>query len=328
MTGARQQPRGPAAVAVVIPAFNSADYLDQALASVAGQTVAPSTVVIADDCSSDDTVQRARRWQGHLPVEVVRLDRNRGPGVARHCAIQATTAPLLAMLDADDLILPDHLETMVTTHAARPGLVSAQELSWYPGLRLTAPAGPTGVVTYQLGSLLRHNLVNFGFFSRDLYESVGGFRDQRCEDWDLWIRMVRAGATLTMASHLTAIHRVRPGSRGTSDLALTARSGVAVLTAAVQAARSPGEIAAARAGLRTLRGKLNFYRAMELAAQGRTWPARKVALGGLPGGGPRATAGLLALAVAPSVADRLERLTRPYRFPMDTAPPQRWRPFG
>ena len=51
MTGARQQPRGPAAVAVVIPAFNSADYLDQALASVAGQTVAPTTAA-AIACNS------------------------------------------------------------------------------------------------------------------------------------------------------------------------------------------------------------------------------------------------------------------------------------
>jgi len=52
---------GPADVAVVIPAFNSGAYLDRALASVAGQTVGPSTVVVVDDCSSDDTSERALR---------------------------------------------------------------------------------------------------------------------------------------------------------------------------------------------------------------------------------------------------------------------------
>src|SRR6266567_6983269 len=100
-------------VAVIIPAFNSGKHLDQALASVAGQSVLPCAVVVADDCSEDDTLARARHWRGRLPLEVVRMEQNRGPGVARDCAIRRTTARLLAMLDADDLFLPDHLETMV-----------------------------------------------------------------------------------------------------------------------------------------------------------------------------------------------------------------------
>ncbi len=319
MTEGRPAIPGPTEVAVIIPAFNSGAYLDHALASVAAQIAAPMTVVVGDDGSTDDTVERARRWQGRLPIEVVRLERNQGPGVARHRAIQATSAPLLAMLDSDDLLLPDHLVTMAATHAACPGLISAQELAWYPGRSLTASVGQRRVprASSQLGALLRRNFVTFGFFSRDLYESVGGFWDQCCEDWDLWIRMVRAGATLTMASHPTAIHRVRPGSLSW-DPEQTAKEGIVVLSAALRAARSPREAAAARAGLRTLRGKLGFYRATELAARRHSWQARQVALGGLPAGGPRAAAGLLALVVAPCTAARLERLTRPYRLPMGT----------
>ncbi|HEV2370688.1 MAG TPA: glycosyltransferase family A protein [Streptosporangiaceae bacterium] len=301
-------------VAVVIPAFNSGPYLDQALASVAGQTMGPGTVVVVDDCSTDDTAERARRWQGRLPLELIRLTDNHGPGPARHLAIQATSTPLLAMLDADDLFLPDHLDTMAAAHAASSGLVSAQELSWYPGMGLTAPRMPKRFPAppHQLSSLLRQNFVNFGFFSRDLYELSGGFRDQPCEDWNLWIRMLRAGAEITMASHPTAVHRVWDGSRS-FDAARTAERGIAVLTAQLGDARSPAEVAAVRAGLRTLRGKLCFYRAMQLAAQGRLAQARRAALAGLPAGGPRAAAGLLAVTTAPALAVRLERLTRPYR---------------
>jgi GT2 family glycosyltransferase len=310
-------------VAVIIPAFNSGPYLDQALASVAGQTVGPAAVVVADDCSTDDTAERACRWQDRLPIEIIRLDRNRGPGIARHRAIQHTDAALLAMLDADDLFLPDHLETMAATHAARPGLVSAQELSWYPGARLTAPARPRRGprAEYGLDALLRSNFVSFGFFARSLYDSVGGFRDLDPEDWDLWIRMAQAGAAVTMAPHPTAVHRVRPGSRS-YDRAQAARHGVDILTEVLRAARSPAEASGARAGLRTLRGKLCFYRAAELAAAGRSREARRAALAGLPAGGPRASAGLLAFAVAPTAAARLERLTRQYRLPegMPTPP--------
>jgi glycosyltransferase involved in cell wall biosynthesis len=311
---------GPIDVAVIIPAFNSGAYLDQALASVAGQTAAPAAVVVADDCSTDDTAERARRWQDRLPIEIIRLDRNQGPGIARHRAIQHTTAALLAMLDADDLFLPDHLETMAALHAAHPGLVSAQELSWYPGAGLTPPAKPRrrAKPAYGLATLLRSNFVSFGFFARGLYDAVGGFRDLDPEDWDLWIRMAQAGAAVTMASHPTAVHRVRPGSRS-YDRAHTARCGMDVLSEVLRAAPSAAEAAAARAGLRTLRGKLYFYRAMELAAAGRSREARQAALAGLPAGGARASAGLLAFAVAPAAAARLERLTRQYRLPAGTS---------
>ena len=163
--------------------------------------------------------------------------------------------------------------------------------------------------------MLRHNYVNFGFFSRELYELAGGFADQYyCEDWDLWIRMVRAGASLTMTSHPTAIHRVHSQSLS-FDAARIAQHGVTFLGAVLREAQSPAEAAAARAGLQALQGKLSFYHAKELAAEGDTRHARQVAWKGLPGGGLRASAGLLAMALAPSAATRLERLTRRYRLP-------------
>ena len=68
----------PADVAVIIPAFNSGNYIDQALGSLACQTLQPSAVVVVDDCSSDDTADRARSWEGRVPLELVQLDRNRG----------------------------------------------------------------------------------------------------------------------------------------------------------------------------------------------------------------------------------------------------------
>jgi hypothetical protein len=211
-------PDRPLDVAVVIPAYNAGRYLDQTLASVAGQTRTPAVVVVADDGSTDDTPERARRWQDHLPIEVVRLAQNVGPGPARHHAILATNASLLALVDADDLWLPDHLETMVAAYQRAPGLVTAREFAWIRGRgidlarRRAKPRIPIDPKD-QLVTLLQHNYVSFGFFPRALYERVGGFRSFLVgEDWDLWIRMVRTGARLTEASHPTALHRVRPGS--------------------------------------------------------------------------------------------------------------------
>jgi hypothetical protein len=308
----------PLDVAVVIPAFNAGRFLDQALASVAGQTRTPVAVVVADDGSSDDTAQRARRWQDHLPIQVVRLESNVGPGPARHRAILATDAPLLALLDADDLWLPDHLETMAATYGRTPGLVTARELAWIQGRgidlarRRAKPPIPTGPRD-QLVGLLQHNYVSFGFFPRGLYERVGGFRDFLVgEDWDLWIRMLRSGARLTEASHPTALHRVRPGSLSV-DPAYNVEHGIAVLSAAVAEVRWPWERAAAEQGLRRLQARKCYYEAHALASGGHHWRARLAAVRGPRGAGLKVTLGLAAMAVAPRTSLQLERATRPYR---------------
>lgn len=308
----------PLDVAVVIPAFNAGRYLDQTLASVAGQTRAPAVVAVADDGSTDDTLERARRWQDHLPIEVMRLAQNAGPGPARHHAILATDASLLALVDADDLWLPDHLETMAAAYQRAPGLVTAREFAWIRGRgidlarRRVKPRIPTDPKD-QLVALLQHNYVSFGFFPRTLYEQVGGFRRFLVgEDWDLWIRMLRFGARLTEASHPTALHRVRSGSLSV-DPAHNVEHGIAVLTAAAAEARSSWERAAAERGLRTLWARKRYYDACALASDGHPWRARLMAVRGPRGGSLKLTVGLAAMAVAPRTSLQLERASRRYR---------------
>jgi hypothetical protein len=306
-------------VAMIIPAFNAGAYLDQTLASVAGQTRPADAVVVADDCSGDDTGERARRWEGRLPIKVLRMDQNVGPGSARHEAIRATDTTLLAIVDADDLLLPDHLETMIAAYERAPGVVSAQELSWIPGrgidlagrrLRKGVPAGHDA----QLSALLRRNYINFPLFTRTMYETSGGFRAQFWvgEDWDLWIRMLRTGASVTETPHPTALHRVRPGSLSV-DARRTVESAISVLTTAVAESCSEPERAAAERGLRNLRARKRYYDALALAHEGHPSRARRLAAKGVRSGDWKVSAALTALTVAPSLSMRLEQKTRPYR---------------
>jgi hypothetical protein len=306
-------------VAVIIPAFNVGRYLDQALASVAGQTRAPAAVVVVDDGSQDDTVERARGWRDRLPVEVLCLGRNLGPGPARDHAIRATDTAMLALLDADDLWLPDHLETMAAACARAPGLVTAWELAWMPGRGIDSERRRNRRTRLpdkaedQLDALLQHNYVNFGFFTRTLYERAGGFRDFLVgEDWDLWIRMLRAGGRITRASHPTALHRVRPGSLSV-DPSRTVECGIAVLTTAMAEARTSRERAAAERGLRALEARRRYYDVLALAGDGQLLRARLRAIQAPRGGGARISLGLAAMALAPRMSLRIERATRPYR---------------
>lgn len=304
-------------VAVIIPAHRCAPTLHTALASVAGQTVRPREVIVADDASDDDTADAARAWVGHLPVSVLTLPVNGGPAAARRVAIASSTAARLALLDADDVWLPDHLETLVGVHDRHGGIVTADPVRWIPGAGLA----PTGVATVlpvppepeQRAGILRHDYVFIGtVFDRSLYDQVGGFRDQfhGTEDWDLWIRMVRHGAVVRRAPHPTVLYRLSAGSVS-ADERIVSQERKVVLTAIDESDREDDR-AILQATLRQIDAKAAMYAAYDAARVGQSWRARRLALRGLRGPG-RIPSRCAALVVAPrwAVGTRDARVNEP-----------------
>lgn len=100
-------------VAVLIPAYNTVQYIRDTLRSVATQTRLPEQVVIVDDGSTDGTVEAAlvAAKDLGLKVEVLR-QRNGGVAAARNAGLARVRTDLVAPLDADDLMLPNHLSSL------------------------------------------------------------------------------------------------------------------------------------------------------------------------------------------------------------------------
>jgi hypothetical protein len=202
---------------VVVAAMNSVAFLDQALGSLATQTVPVDEVVVVDDCSDDDTAAHARRWTSVLPLRVVGTERRSGIWGGRRTGIAELTTDLVLQLDADDLFAPHHVEAMLDAYHRQPGLVSPRPLTWtgrgpwhpadYPKARFPLPGD-------QLAQLLCTNYVVVGaMYPRKLYEEAGGYRPTRFgEDWDLWLRLVAAGAVVSKPDEATYVYRVRAAS--------------------------------------------------------------------------------------------------------------------
>ncbi|MEY2471887.1 MAG: hypothetical protein QOK28_1216 [Actinomycetota bacterium] len=290
-------------VAVIVPAFQAESTLGSALASVAAQTYAPDEVVVVDDGSSDGTVAVAKQWDAQLPITVVATATNSGPSAARRAGITAATADVVALLDADDVWLPDHLEAMLGAHATtNDGLASADTLTWIPGVavarRPLSHNAPLPSREKQLGWLLAENRLSISsLFSRARYDAVGGFRAEfhGTEDWDLWIRMVRAGAAVARPDHPTVLYRLSRTALSSDDRMVAAKR--AVLDAA---AREGGaeEKRALRVGQRHNRAAAQLVRAYARAADGNTTAARLAGIRALRGIRPVALRGA-AMAVAP-----------------------------
>lgn len=95
-------------VSVVIPAYNSRDTIQQAIATARAQTLPPVQIIVVDDCSKDDTLQQAEAVAGP-DLLVVRSPKNGGGGAARNRGIDHATGDVVAFLDADDLWAPNKL---------------------------------------------------------------------------------------------------------------------------------------------------------------------------------------------------------------------------
>ncbi len=107
-------------VSVIIPAYNEAGRIAAGIESVLAQTRAPAEILVIDDGSTDATAAIAARY----PVRVIR-QRNAGISAARNRGFREATGSWIALLDADDLWLPERLASLERAASVRPAIAFA-----------------------------------------------------------------------------------------------------------------------------------------------------------------------------------------------------------
>lgn len=178
-------------VSVIIPCYNYARFLPDAVASVLAQSFTAWELLIVDDGSTDDTLAVAQQLQAVAPIRLLH-QMNGGPSAARNTGAQHARAPLLLFLDADDMLAPDALQRMVTGLHAAPNAafvsgafqVFGDDNVYWPGL-------PVDCATL----MLDNTVLPAALVRRTAWEAVGGFDTamQLYEDWDFWLRIVAEG---------------------------------------------------------------------------------------------------------------------------------------
>ncbi len=182
-------------VTVVIPCFNHARYLPEAVASVVAQRYPHWEVLIVDDGSTDASAQVAGEVAARYPQHRIRLLRqaNRGLSAARNAGLAEAVGTYLLPLDADDLIAPELLEEAVAVLERCPevGFVYTDVLMF--GEETTRWSGGA----YSLAKLrFDCPMVPATLFRTAPARALGGFREemrQGYEDWDFWLRLAGAG---------------------------------------------------------------------------------------------------------------------------------------
>jgi glycosyltransferase involved in cell wall biosynthesis len=185
-------------VSVVIPAYNQAHYLAEAIQSVVNQTFEDYEIIVVDDGSTDDTQLVAQQFEPS--IRYIYQD-NQGLAGARNTGIQHARGDLIALLDSDDAWLPTFLASMVSLMETKPqaavcycGVIYIDSLG-----RKLPQSGNTRVLSSEVmyDTILRMNFLipSTIIMKRSVVITASLFdvNFRRLQDWELWVRLLRAG---------------------------------------------------------------------------------------------------------------------------------------
>jgi len=216
------------AVSVIVPAWGVAHLVGEALASLQAQSFADWEAIVVDDGAPDDVAGAVAPFAAADPRIRFLPTPHGGVSAARNHALAAARAPLIALLDGDDRLLPDYLAKMIAAIAADPGLGLVSCDALYTG-RPAREGRPFSYYSPQAGEPTlaavierRFNIFIAAMIRREAIAQAGGFDESlaRAEDLDLWIRILSAGWRAAYVAEPLAIYRRRPGSLTTETLQL------------------------------------------------------------------------------------------------------------
>ena len=185
----------PITFSVIMPVYNHARYVGEAIDSVLGQTCADWELLVIDDGSTDDSAEViAAKAAGDDRITAFRQE-NAGPAAARNVGLDHARGSWLAYIDSDDVWFPDTLANYAAFIEATPGV---QFMHGYrhrldDGGEVTELSGefqdrPTGTAELFQRMYLSHLCV---CYRRELIDLAGRYDDclRSCEDYELYLRL-------------------------------------------------------------------------------------------------------------------------------------------
>ena len=240
-------------LSVIVPVYNGADFVADALASICRQPYAPLEIIVVDDGSSDAGALVITQFrQHHWPQLKYVCQPNAGPAAARNRGLGIASGEIIAFLDADDL-WPD---------ATIQGSV---ELLLNQGLQLVV--GCTQQVRARYAGEPAEELQAFGevwmafslcaaVFRREVFDIVGRFDEQLRygEDVDWFLRAREAGIDIGIRNEVTRLYR-KHDSNMTLDTEQSNHYFLAALRKSLQRRRGRDGLARDLSGVPALAGK-------------------------------------------------------------------------
>jgi cellulose synthase/poly-beta-1,6-N-acetylglucosamine synthase-like glycosyltransferase len=265
-------------IAVILPCYNVEGYLQRSLSSAIAQSYSDFHIYAVNDGSTDHTLQILEA-NSHLCSFVTQL--HTGPAAARNRAIQMSSSPFVAFLDADDEWLPTKLERQIAFLRADPTLGLVCSLCRISGPTVQSSGLLPAVSAPHSGRLFQRLIRNCFIFTptvvvrRSCLEDVGLFNESllTSEDFNLWLRIAARWKIALIPEILAITHKRLSGSlSSTVSPEQRLRNGVAAIEDV--RSRCPQLIPAEERGLRLALAERLYFEGSFLLSTGAKSSAR------------------------------------------------------
>lgn len=214
-------------ITLVIPSFNRADLIVETIESALNQTRPFAEIIVVDDASTDNTLDRLRQFEGRISVIA---SEKVGVQSARNKGVDAATTQYVTLCDSDDLLAPNFVDVVSSWLAQNAkcdslysNFVTFNDTSTDPDKFSMAPKGffegsvQNGNFLSDIPDLYGKTVAFQPLFSSGVtikkifYESIGGynqaFNGVGSEDWEYTLRAIQAGKTSICTLPLVKIRR-------------------------------------------------------------------------------------------------------------------------
>lgn len=202
-------------VSVVLPSYNAASYITNAMESVLNQTYDDLEVIVADDASTDDTCAVIEKIKDPR-IKLIKRTENGGAAAARNTAMRAATGRYIAFLDADDYWTLDKLSVQIKEMQEKAAGFSCTDYIVKAKNREMLLAMPDEI---DYRSLLKGNVINTSTVVYDSNKIGKHYMPglPMAEDFATWLNMIRQCRT-TLVIRQPLAYRVRRANSLSSRL--------------------------------------------------------------------------------------------------------------
>jgi glycosyltransferase involved in cell wall biosynthesis len=214
-------------VSIIIPAYNSEKYLVRALKSAGNQTYRKIEICLVDDGSTDQTERVFREYIRDNPdiPAIYRYQDNQGVAAARNLAIASSRGEFLCFLDADDILKPECVETLLDYSIMYPDaeiISGGCEALEFDQCGHLSSRGVLSIEKIEFLSpraafekLFCQNLLGMisVLVSRKAFDQAGGFNQdfKSCEDLDFWLKVAQSAPILLIPEVLGIVYKYPEG---------------------------------------------------------------------------------------------------------------------
>jgi glycosyltransferase involved in cell wall biosynthesis len=206
-------------VSVIMAAHNVEKYIGEAIESIQAQTYPNWELIITNDGSPDNTAEIIARYAAQdARITVITHEKSQGQAIARNHAVEKARGEYLAILDSDDVSLPERLQVQVDFLEQHPGIAAVGSFVTMidpEGKEIRKKTKPVPWLEIKFPLLLQTQFIHSTVTMRaEIFRTLGGYDTNylHAEDYDLWSRMSDAGYQLENIPQFLVKFRVQPQS--------------------------------------------------------------------------------------------------------------------